>query len=135
MSEDAMEKSRRTMADLLREQGEDDESIQALMPALNRLMHWPAPEPTHQDTVMLIEQLIPLLPLPRNSAIAGKSNARKAMDDQRPYTKPADNLSQFLRVAVAQVGLLRPTFWLVSAAIVAFGALILLSWPSSQQAS
>jgi hypothetical protein len=133
MSEDPQTMSSLNVADLLREQGEDDESIQALSPTLNRLRDWPAPTPTPQDTLMLVERLKPLLPLHSSTPSTATSYVRQAQHEQSAHMQVADSLNQFLRIAVAQVGLLRPSFWLVSLAIVAVGALIVLSGLSNQQ--
>ncbi len=104
------------MRDLLADQGEAPAEIAALAPTLARLTSWVAPTPTAADTARLLARLEPLLPAP--------SPVRQALRAQRVNRRSEP--AAFLTTALAQVELVRPAFWLTSAAFTGLGLLIAL---------
>lgn len=102
------------LVDALREQGETPAECLDLLPALQRLPRWEAPQPQPEDTRHLIARLA--LEIPALSSI------RQAIRNQR-----RDRNSFLLSTARAQVSLLGYGFWMVSALITAVGAAVVLS--------
>lgn len=105
----------------LREQGETAEDIAALAPALFALRAWDAPSPTGTDKQRLLARLTPLL--------AELSPVRQALRAQRRDIW--GRLLAFLEVARAQVSILQPSFWLLSAFLVLLGFLAHFVIPGS----
>jgi hypothetical protein len=107
------------LAQALREQGEAEEQIVALISALMRLEEWQAPTPTPEDTRQLVAHLRSFLP-------AG-SPIRQALQARRTGL-----LAEFfilLKLVRTQVSIFQPSFWLASAVIVFLGGLLILSGP------
>lgn len=104
------------LARLLAEQGESPADRAALALTLGRLASWAAPAPTAMDTARLLTQLESLLPPP--------SLVRQALRARR--TERGGELTAFLDTALAQVELVRPAFWLTSAALTGLGLVIAL---------
>ncbi len=107
------------LADALREQGAPDEEIPELARSLMRLKEWQTPTPTSEDTLQLVERLVPHLP--------ATSDIRRAVRNRHPGL-----LGEFvglLRLVQTQVSLFQPSFWLASSVIVFLGALLILSGP------
>ncbi|MEO8288270.1 MAG: hypothetical protein ABI670_17735 [Chloroflexota bacterium] len=145
------------LAAMLREQGEEEQDIATLARALSRLQEWQAPAPTAVETTRLLSALTPLLPttstalttsispasptvptvptvpiVPAVRSVVEPSPVRQALLSQS--VRPQRELTLFFNVALAQVGLLRPAFWIASAAIVLVGTLAVLSGLSVDQA-
>ncbi|HEX9991276.1 MAG TPA: hypothetical protein VGE45_22670 [Chloroflexia bacterium] len=106
------------IAAILREQGESEEDVAALLPTLARLQDWHAPIPAEHDTQRLLAVLTPILP----PAISPIAYLRPATLDR----SPASILGQLLNIARLQISLLRPSFWLASALITLVGLLVVL---------
>ena len=121
------------LADALREQGESAQDIASLLPALEALAHWKAPAPTQEDTQQLIETLVPLLRVRDAPSRPGLSAVRAARE--RQMRSKGAWLGQMLDVAFAQVGLLRPSFWLASAFLTGLGMLVLFYYEGVQVAA
>lgn len=100
----------------LREQGMASEEVVASVDALAHLTSWPAPVPDQADTERLMQRLHPLLP--------ARSLVRQALQE-RPRTLWGECLA-LLSLVRAQVGVLRPAFWLSSAVVMLLGALMTL---------
>lgn len=141
--------SARTVGEALRDQGESEEIIVTLTPALEQLHHWRAPVPGPASTQMLVEALNPLLPplssrtseaptsissavtLARVAAVAAPerltaarpSTVREALQERARRPTWERELGYFLEIALAQIGLLRPRFWIASGIIAAIGML------------
>jgi hypothetical protein len=98
----------------LREIGASPEEIADLLPALQRLSEWQAPQPDPAETQRLLAWLA--------REVAELSPVRQALRDHRQ-----NRISLLLRTARAQVSLLGIGFWLVSALITAIGAAVVLS--------
>lgn len=113
----------------LLEQGEDEVAIAELVPTLARLGEWHAPVPDSADTRRLVQSLAVWLPVPRYT-----SEVRATLQQQSERSGWLWQMGRFMNVARAQVGLMRISFWLTSALIVALGALALLSGLSQDQA-
>ncbi|MBF6614152.1 MAG: hypothetical protein IVW55_13580 [Chloroflexi bacterium] len=134
-----------SLREALREQGENEDAISSLVPALEQLPQWRAPAPGPADSQTLIEALSPLLPsmssqvaLPIPGSVApmwvavpakpqqvapNLSQVREALQQQTSRSSWEQEIGYFLEIALAQVGLLRPRFWLVSGIIAAVGML------------
>jgi hypothetical protein len=105
----------------LREQGETPDEIAELAPALFALRAWNAPAPTGTDKQRLLARLTPLL--------AELSLVRQVLRAQR--RDAWGRLLTFLEVARAQVSILQPSFWLLSAFLVLLGFLAHFVIPGS----
>jgi hypothetical protein len=101
------------LTDALREQEATPEEYADLLPTLQRLSEWQAPQPSPADTRHLLARLAPELPAP--------SPVRQAIRAQRQR-----RISSLLALAQAQVSLLGPEFWLVSALITLLGVIVVL---------
>jgi len=104
------------LAEALREQEATPEEIADLTPALLRLAAWQAPALAAADTNALLAHLLPLLPTvsPVRQAIRARRQSQRG------------RLAWLLETARAQISILRPSFWLVSAAVIVLGALVVL---------
>ncbi|HEX8221028.1 MAG TPA: hypothetical protein VF914_17690 [Chloroflexia bacterium] len=122
------------LPDLLREQGESEEAIASLLPALEALRQWEAPAPTQADTQRLIEMLAPLLPTPEGRPSARVLSPVRAAREHLMRRKGAWP-GRMLDVAFAQVGLLRLPFWIASAFLTLLGMLVLFSNDSIHEAT
>lgn len=111
------------LAYMLREQGETDEEIASLLPALEALTRWKVPELAAADTQRLLSALAPLLPA-HEVFVPRQSPVRDALERQQAGT-PLATLRTTFDLALAQVGLMRPPFWIASAFISALGVLVL----------
>jgi hypothetical protein len=98
----------------LREQGETTDDILELLPILQRLSEWEAPQPEPADTRRLLARLTPELP--------AFSPVRQAIHEHRQHRG-----AFLLATARAQVSLFGLDFWLVSALITLVGVGIVLS--------
>ena len=97
----------------LREQGETPADIAELLPALQALHSWRAPTPTDADKQRLLARLTPLL--------AELSPVRQALRMRR--RDAWGRMLTFIEVARAQVSILQPSFWLLSAFLTLLGFL------------
>jgi hypothetical protein len=102
------------LIDALHEQEATPEECADLLPALQRLSEWQAPQPSAADTRRLLAYLTPALPVP--------SPVRQAIREYRQR-----HISLLLSIARAQVSLLGLEFWLVSALITLLGVIVVLS--------
>ena len=104
-------------AEALREQGVTPDELADLLPAVQRLAEWRAPQPSLADTQRLLARLTPELPAlsPVRQAIRARQQREGA------------NLSWLLDTARAQISLFGPAFWLVSALVTLVGAVVVLS--------
>ncbi len=136
----------RLLEDMLREQGEDERSIEALVPVLERLSEWQAPVPSEADTQRLLSVLLPLLPVvpmvPQPVAtpelvvttssvtpVREVSEVRAALRDR--LVRPRSRLRWFFELALLQGMMVRPSFWLASAFITVLGMLaVVFSLPA-----
>jgi len=84
---------------------------------LRQLDAWQAPTPTAQETAQLVTRLSPLVP--------AVSPMRRAMSARSKNSK--NQLIGLLLVARAQISLLRPSFWLLSASVTLLGLVVILS--------
>ncbi|HZQ10876.1 MAG TPA: hypothetical protein VFD70_30145 [Anaerolineae bacterium] len=84
---------------------------------LRQLDAWQAPTPTAQATAQLVTRLSPLVP--------AVSPVRRAMSARSKNSK--NQLIGLLLVARAQISLLRPSFWLLSASVTLLGLVVILS--------
>src|SRR5258707_8873059 len=98
------------LADLLREQGASPEERADLLPALQRLSEWQAPQPEPADTRRLLTRLTTALP--------AFSPVRQAIREHRQRT----GVFWLLAMARAQGSLFGLGFWLVSALVTLVGA-------------
>jgi hypothetical protein len=105
------------LTELLREQGATPEECADLLPAVRRLSEWQAPLPEPAETRRLLARLTPELP--------AFSPVRQAIREhqQRQLTR----VTSLLATARAQVSLFGLGFWLVSALVTLFGAVIVVS--------
>jgi hypothetical protein len=101
----------------LLEQGMSLSEIHHVTPILMQLAEWQAPIPTPADTQRLIHQLLPYLPTISPVRRAFRARQKNIWSD----------FIQILQVARAQVSILRPSFWLLSAAVVFLGLGILVN--------
>jgi hypothetical protein len=99
----------------LREQGETTDDILELLPILQRLSEWEAPQPEPADTRRLLARLTTALP--------AHSPVRQAIREHRQRTRGAF----LLATARTQVSLFGLGFWLVSALVTLLGAVVVLS--------
>jgi hypothetical protein len=99
----------------LREQGETTDDILELLPILQRLSEWQAPQPSPADTRRLLARL--------TSARAAHSPVRQAIREHQQRTR----VTGLLATARAQVSLFGLAFWLVSALVTLLGAAVVLS--------
>jgi hypothetical protein len=102
------------LAELLREQGATPEECADLLPTLQRLSEWQAPQPSPADTRRLLSRLTPELP--------AHSPVRQAIREHRQQ-----RVFWLLATARAQVSLFGLGFWLVSALITLVGAGVVLN--------
>lgn len=84
-----------------------------LLPALERLAEWQAPEPAPSETRLLLSRLLAELP--------GRSAVRQAIREHQE-----NRVAVLLSIARAQVSLFGLGFWLVSALITLIGAGVVL---------
>jgi hypothetical protein len=99
----------------LREQGETTDDILELLPILQRLSEWEAPQPEPADTRRLLARL--------TSALPAHSPVRQAIREHQQRTR----VTGLLATARAQVSLFGLAFWLVSALVTLLGAAVVLS--------
>lgn len=102
------------LTDMLREQGASPEECADLLPALQRLSEWQAPQPEPTDTRRLLAVLSTELP--------ELSPVRQAI-----HAHQQRHVFRVLATARAQVSLFGPGFWLVSALVTLLGAVVVLS--------
>ncbi|MBO0783528.1 MAG: hypothetical protein J2P37_32350 [Ktedonobacteraceae bacterium] len=102
------------LIDALREQGATPEECADLLPAVQRLSEWQAPQPAPADTRRLLVAL--------SAALPAFSSIRQAIREQRQH-----RVIELLALARAQVSLFGPGFWLVSALITLIGVVVVLS--------
>jgi len=105
---------RERLADALREQDATPAEVAAWLPLVERLAERPARDLAPAATARLVAALAPLLPAP--SPVRRALRARAA--------RPRANLSwlvELIETARTQVSVLRPSFWLVSAAVILLG--------------
>ena len=105
----------------LREQGETTDDILELLPILQRLSEWQAPQPSPADTRRLLARL--------TSAMPAHSPVRQAIREHQQRTR----VTGLLATARAQVSLFGLAFWLVSALVTLLGAAVVLSNVLSNQ--
>ena len=110
------------VAAALIEQGENPADVETLVPVITQLHTWPAPVPNAESTRALIERLVPL--------IAARSPIRRALHTHQ-HGRWA-NIMALLRVARLQASVLRPAFWLSSAAITLLGVFLVTGATLSQ---
>lgn len=103
------------MAKLLDEQGEAPADIESLLPAVSRLKSWIAPAPRPGQLQQLLARLEPLM-TPQLSPV------RLALRERR-----AGWFEWFWDIGLAQVSMMRLSFWLVSAVITLVGTLAILA--------
>jgi hypothetical protein len=108
----------------LREQGEREEDIPSLLPTLEALEQWKSPVPSQVDTQRLVELLVSYLPVPGGRAAGRTLSPVRAAREQQMLSRGA-RLGWMLDVGVAQVGLLRPSFWIASVFLSLLGMLVL----------
>ncbi len=127
--------------EMLREQGEDEQSIQALAPAVLRLGEWQAPLPGKADTERLLLVLLPMLPasvpdsglatVPSALSMEEPGGVRGALRER--LAQPRSRLIWIFEVIFLQGMLARPSFWLASAFISALGMLVaIFSLPGNE---
>jgi hypothetical protein len=102
------------LIDALREQGATPAESADLLPAVQRLSEWRAPEPVPADTQRLLARL--------RTELTAPSPVRQAIRENRDH-----RISFLLTAARAQVSLFGLRFWLLSAFITAIGAAVVLS--------
>ena len=102
------------LAELLREQGATREECADLLPAVQRLSEWQAPQPEPADTRRLLARLATEMP--------ALSPVRQAIRAHTPR-----RVTGLLATACAQVSLFGLGFWLVSALVTLLGAGAVLS--------
>jgi hypothetical protein len=98
----------------LREQGATPAESADLLPAVQRLFEWQAPEPDPAGTQRLLTRLI--------AELTVRSPVRRAIREHRER-----RISFLLATARAQISLFGLRFWLLSAFITAVGAAVVLS--------
>src|SRR5579862_7665558 len=104
------------LAEALREQGEKPEEIADLIPVVQRLGEWQAPQPTSADTRLLLARLTPALP--------HLSSVRQAIRARQQ--SQTSSVAFLLAIARTQVSLFGAGFWLVSALVTLVGAAAVL---------
>jgi hypothetical protein len=104
------------LAAALREQDASPAEIADLLPAVQRLAEWQAPQPSPFETQRLLVRLIPELP--------GFSPVRQAI---REHRQQHGSISWLLATARTQISLFGPAFWLVSALITLLGAVAVMN--------
>ena len=102
------------LIDALREQGASPEESADLLPTLQRLSEWQAPQPSPADTRRLLSRLTPELP--------ALSPVRQAIREHQQH-----RVAFLLATARAQISLFGLGFWLVSALVTLVGAVVVLS--------
>jgi RNA polymerase sigma factor (sigma-70 family) len=107
---------------MLLEQGEEPEEIANLVPALQQLEQWQAPQPTSIQTQRLLARLASNLPQFSPVRLTVRTRHENAWK----------RLLLFLEIARVQVSLLRPAFWLLSILVMFLGGMILVL-PSTDQ--
>jgi hypothetical protein len=105
------------LAEALHEQGATLDELAELLPAVQRLSQWQAPQPSLIDTQRLLARLAPELP--------ALSPVRQAIRAQQQ--RHGASLYWLLTTARAQISLFGPAFWLVSALVTLLGAVAVLS--------
>lgn len=105
------------LAEALREQGATPDELADLLPVVQRLAEWQAPQPSPVDTQRLLARLAPELP-----ALSPVRQAIRARQQRR-----GGRLSWLLETACTQISLFGPAFWLVSALVTIIGAVAVLS--------
>jgi hypothetical protein len=95
----------------LREQDAAPAEIAEWTPVVERVAQWPAPAVTPADTLRLLAALAPLVPL--------RSPVRQAVHER--LARRRGHLAWLLDTARVQISLLRPSFWLLSAAVALLG--------------
>lgn len=100
------------LADALREQDATPAEIADWTPVIHRFAQWPDRTITPDDTNRLLAALAPLTPAP--------SLVRQAVRER--FARRHGSLLWLLDTARVQVSILRPSFWLLSAAVVILGA-------------
>lgn len=108
----------------LREQGEDEQSIEALAPVLERLSEWQAPVLSEADTQRLLSVLLPLLPDAGTPSTLPVREIRATLHHGLAQTR--SRLSWFFELSLLQGMMVRPSFWLASAFISALGMLAMV---------
>lgn len=101
----------------LRAQGATPAEIAEWLPVVRRLGEWPDHAVTSADNQRLLAALAPSLPQ--------RSAVRQAIRER--YARRRGALDSLLDTARVQVSILRPSFWLLSAAITLLGAYLELS--------
>jgi hypothetical protein len=102
------------LIETLREQGATPAQAADLLPAVQRLSDWQAPQPDPADTQRLLARL--------STELTVISPVRQAIREYRER-----QISFLLATARAQIGLFRLQFWLLSGFITAIGAAVVLS--------
>jgi hypothetical protein len=105
------------LAEALHEQGATLDELAELLPAVQRLSQWQAPQPSLIDTQRLLARLAPELP--------ALSPVRQAIRAQQQ--RHGASLYWLLTTARAQISLFGQAFWLVSALVTLLGAVAVLS--------
>jgi hypothetical protein len=105
------------IARALQEQDLPAETAQELLPVLLRLAEWETPPVTPDDTRRLLNRLSPAIPR--------LSPVRQALLPQRTHLY--GRLFWLLLTARQQVGILRLSFWLLSALVTCLGTLLVLN--------
>jgi hypothetical protein len=109
--------SREHLDAALREQDAIPAEIDAWAPVAQRLTDWPDRRITPADTEHLLAALAPLVPQ--------RSAVRQAV--RAHYARQRGSLAWLLDTTRAQVSILRPTFWLASAAVTLLGVYLELA--------
>jgi hypothetical protein len=102
------------LVEALREQGATPAEIAEWAPTAARLGEWPEHAITPADTQRLLAALAPLVPT--------SSPVRQAVRER--FARRRSGLAWLLDTARTQVSILRPSFWLLSAAIALLGAYV-----------
>lgn len=111
--------SRQHIEEALREQGEEDaDDLAELVSAVEQLKAWTAPQPSLAQQRALFARLAPALPIISPIRQSIKQN----------YASSWSRLHIFFQLALVQVSLLQPSFWLLSFMIVLAG-FTFLSFP------
>lgn len=116
-------KSPATLRKALQEQDCAPEIAEELLPVLLRLNEWEAPRPTVEASRGLLARLASQLPRP--------SPVRQQMLQKQ--TEPGSRFMGLLLVARQQVGIMRLSFWLLSAFVTCLGFFLLLDNSSQNQ--
>ena len=101
------------LADALREQDATPAEIADWTPVIRRFARWPERTITPADTNRLLAALAPLTPTSAPSLV------RQAVRER--FARRHGSLLWLLDTARIQVSVLRPSFWLLSAAVMALG--------------